>query len=47
MTQASKAPNTIIKSVVFALLSAVFLAGSLALAPASHAEDLPVENQLE
>jgi branched-chain amino acid transport system permease protein len=39
MTQASKAPNTIIKSVVFALLSAVFLAGSLALAPAALAEE--------
>lgn len=39
MTQASKAPNTIIKSVVFALLSAVFLAGSLALAPAAFADE--------
>jgi branched-chain amino acid transport system permease protein len=39
MTQASKAPNTIIKSGVFAILSAVFLAGSLALAPAALAEE--------
>ena len=47
MTLASKAPTTLIRTVVFALLSAVFLAGSLALAPAAHAEDAPVESELE
>ena len=50
MTLASKAPTTFIRTVVFTLLSAVFLAGSLAMAPAAFAEDpeeAPQQTELE
>lgn len=50
MTLASKAPTTFMRTVVFTLLSAVFLAGSLAMAPAAFAEDAeeaPQQTELE
>jgi branched-chain amino acid transport system permease protein len=47
MTMASKAPTTLIRASVFSILSALFLAGSLALAPAAFAEDEPAEDQVE
>jgi branched-chain amino acid transport system permease protein len=47
MTLASKAPATLIRTVVFALFSALFLAGSLAMAPAAAAEEGSTESQIE
>ena len=47
MTLASKAPTTLIRTMVFALLSAIFLAGSLAMAPAAFAEDGTEQTELE
>ena len=50
MTQASKATTRLTRTLVFTLLSAVFLAGSLAMAPAAFAEDAedaPAQSDLE
>ena len=47
MTLASKAPTTSIRTMVFALLSAILLAGSLAMAPAALAEDGTEQTELE
>jgi branched-chain amino acid transport system permease protein len=47
MTLASKAPASLVKSLVFTVLSAIFLAGSLALAAPASAEDAPAGSEGE
>jgi branched-chain amino acid transport system permease protein len=47
MTLASKAPTAMVRTLVFTLLSALFLAGSLSLASPAYAEDAPAGSESE
>jgi branched-chain amino acid transport system permease protein len=47
MTLASKAPTAMVRTFIFTVLSALFLAGSLAFAPPASAEDAPAGTETE